>query len=94
MSDDIIRTQLENSDILDDYNFILIRGNQPTGIKKTSMYCVVYSMYSILLFVLNYTVLNKQIDENKQESLKLFNNVLSSKKFQAKRKSTRKSNHK
>jgi hypothetical protein len=76
MSEDIIRHQLGNNNILYKYNFILIRGNQPTNMKKSGMYCVVYSMYSILLFILNYNSLNTQIYETKQISLSHFNSML------------------
>jgi len=75
MSEDIIRNKLGNNNILNDYNYILIRGNQPTNIKQSGMYCVVYSMYSILLFVLNYNSLNTKIYENKQISLTQFNSI-------------------
>ena len=76
MSEDIIRNQHGNKNILNDYNFILIRGNQPTNMKKSGMFCVVYSMYSILLFILNYNSLNTKIYENKQITLHQVNNML------------------
>ena len=68
MSEDIIRDQFGNKETLNTYNFILIRGNQPTNMKKLGMYCVVYS---ILLFILNYNNLNEKIYKNKQNTLKI-----------------------
>ena len=68
MSEDIIRDQFGNKETLNTYNFILIRGNQPTNMKKLGMYCVVYS---ILLFILNYNSLNEKIYKNKQNTLKI-----------------------
>ena len=58
MNKDVIMTQLGSTDelksLLNPYSFIAVNGSQPTNMGLSSLYCVIYSVYAVILFIINY----------------------------------------
>ena len=61
LSEKDIKKKLNHIEGINNYDYILVKGSQPTGFKNSSMYCVCYSMYAILLYILNYENLCRNI---------------------------------
>jgi hypothetical protein len=61
--EDELNEALEIDEILKTYKYIEARGSQPTKFldKISSYFCVIYSVYAVILFVINYEQLCKNI---------------------------------